>query len=445
MSFELNNKQMRLMKRNLIDSNKTEFFNGKCPHCNSIIEFAEVFTAPLEVGNEYIVPELNEKGVMIGKCNNYDCRYYFKLEVFNPDFSEFNSGATKVDNYIYSDNEIGKLNEYEYIRFMTEFIDKDTTFKIKNDNYDFERHPLYICETCEQNLEPIAFSKLEMKWVEISKEYWNYTNWALSRVKWSPKNIVVNFQITCHCGKECIAKFVSNYHEYIDFDRHSFALLDVYGAKSLPSCIVGVHSKTTIMNWLYKLISRWNFLFDKVYIISPFISHQYAKNEKRVETWVNIISRLDSKKTTILTKGKEVKSFKSAFSDINCISYEDMDSYRLGSDLVGSLRKNNSFHAKIYCGISNGVCEVLSGSSNLIEGPTQEVISFVRLFDYKKTYSMFLEPLNIDDITDELVTSNSREYSLFFDEGCNFKPFDFKKCDYIDYVINNITPRPAHI
>lgn len=445
MSFELSYQYLRSIKHLLCDSNKTKHYHGKCPFCKSIIEIAEVFTSQTKVMNNFIVPELNEKGIMIGKCHNYNCRYYFKLEVFNPDLSCFNSGATKKDNYIYVDNETKKIDEYEFVKSMEEIIDTNNIFKNRNDNYNFDNHPLYICNTCERNLEPIAYSDLEIKWHTISKKYYNYINWSLGKGGCSPKNIVINFPINCPCGDQHIAKFVSSYHENPYFDNHEFSLLDIYGSKPLTEHVFAVHSKTTVMNWLYKLIARWNFLFDKIYLISPFVSYQFAKKDQRVDTWLEIINRTDPLKTLISTKGKEVNSFKNAYSEINEISYKELESYGLGSNLVESVKKNNKFHAKVYCGISNGVCEVLSGSVNITEGPTPEVINFNRIFDSKKAYDIFLKPLGIDDISNELNTLNTRDYSLFFDEKRDFSPIEFYKEDYIDYVINNIIPKPLVI
>lgn len=445
MSFELDYKHLRSIKHILKDPNKTKHYHGKCPFCKSIIEFAEIFTSQANVGYDFTVSELNEKGIMIGQCHNYNCRYYFKLEVFNPDLSCFNSGATKKDNYLYIDNETKKIDEYEFIRPMEEIIDTNNIFKNKNDNYNFDNHPLYICNTCERNLELIAYNNLENKWDTISEKYWNYINWSLDKVGASPKNIVINFPIHCHCGNQHIAKFVSRYHENIDFNEHKFSLLDVYGSKPLTEHVFAVHSKTKIMNWLYKLIARWNFVFDKIYVISPFVSYQYADKDLRVKTWLEILNRPDPLKSLISTKGKEVNSFKNAFSEINEISYKDLESYGLGSNLIESVKKNNKFHAKVYCGISKSVCEVLSGSVNITEGPTPEVINFNRIFDSKKVYDIFLKPLGIDDISNELNTLDTREYSLFLDEERGFSPIEFYKKDYIDYVINNIIPKPLVI
>lgn len=446
MSFKLNNQMLRTMKHLLIDNDNLEKFHGLCPFCKSIIEFVEVHTAPQIIGNGFTVSELNEGGVMIGKCNNYECRDYFKLEIINPELSDFNSGATKMDYYIHTDDDKEKLSNYEFLRYMTEIIEKNTILKNKNSNYDYYNHPLYICNTCENNLEIISFNDLRNKWGRISKGYWNYTNWALGKARGEPpSNIVINLPIICSCGEKHIAKFESKYHEHTDFDRHSFSLIDVYGSKPLNSHITAVHSKTTIMNWLYKLIARWNFIFDKIYIISPFISYLHAENSKTYDTWLNLIPRIDNTKTDILTRGGQVKPFKKAFDDLNEKSYETMEMFGMGSELVNSIKTNKNFHAKIYCGVSNDICEIMNGSSNLVEGPTLEVINFISHLDYRTTYEKYLKPLNLEYLSEELILKQSKEYSLFFDEESDFIPIYFYKKDYIDYVMNNIIPEPLVI
>lgn len=119
-----------------------------------------------------------------------------------------------------------------------------------------------------------------------------------------------------------------------------------------------------------------------------------------------------------------------------------MEMFGMGSELVNSIKTNKNFHAKIYCGVSNDICEIMNGSSNLVEGPTLEVINFISHLDYRTTYKQYLKPLNLEDLSEQLTLKQSKEYSLFFDEESDFIPIYFYKEDYIDYVINNIIPEP---
>ena len=59
----------------------------------------------------------------------------------------------------------------------------------------------------------------------------------------------------------------------------------------------------------------------------------------------------------------------------------------------------------------------MSGSSNLVEGPSYEVINFNTFYDNNFFYMKYLKPLELDIP----VSSNMNGYSLFFDEDKGFK------------------------
>ncbi|MDQ8953973.1 hypothetical protein RFH42_13545 [Acinetobacter rudis] len=431
------------IKASCMDGNKSEHFHGKCPSCNKTIAFYEAHTASPQLPIGVTLPSLDEKGVMVGVCEN--CTNHFKLEIINPDFSGFNSGAEKDGFYLHGDKDIKQEKDYKEFPSMTDYIKKDTILNKKNPHYDFDDYPLYVCNDCEQNLETISFHHLQNKWQSIKGPYWNYINWSLGNARGaSPKNIVINFPFYCTCGKKHIANFISEYQENNNFEEHLFSLINIAGSRELTEVIFGVHTKTAIMTWLYKLIARWNFLYDRVYIISPFVGYTFLKNTPMVNTWLNMLGRLDPQKTSFLLRSGQVTAFKNAFTNINDISYEEMEEFNLGSELIKQIKNKQNFHAKIYCGVSLDRCEILNGSSNIIEGPSYEVINFDVIHDYATTFNKFLKPLNIDDISNELKNSTSKEYSLFFDEEQNFKPFVFYKKDYIKYGADNITPKSSY-
>lgn len=124
-----------------------------------------------------------------------------------------------------------------------------------------------------------------------------------------------------------------------------------------------------------------------------------------------------------------------------------MEKFNLGSELISELKNKQNFHAKIYCGISKGKCEIMNGSSNLVEGKSYEVINFDVINSYTKTFERFLKPLGIDDISNELESLKSDEYSLLFDEENSFNAFiaHLYPKDYVSFSINNINPKESYI
>ncbi|MBP2851690.1 hypothetical protein [Dickeya oryzae] len=443
MGFEVSPDFLRSIKFNLLDPCKTMHFHGKCPHCAATIQYYEAHTSSTTLpGMSIIIPDIEEVGVMIGTCDS--CAKKFKVNIINPDFSGFSSDWMKIDYYINSDNDESKQSIYKDLPVVTDFIDKNTILTERNAYYDFYNHPLYICDGCEKNLENISFKLLGDKWKIISERYWDYTNWSLSQSRGgTPKNIVIKFPFKCDCGKEHIANFVSRYQENNTFEDHAFSIINIFGSRDLSDVIFGVYTKTTIMTWLYKLIARWNFLYEKIYIISPFVGHQFLKSQGKVESWLKVLNRLDPEKTSILVRNGQSKGFKESFSKTNGINYEEMEKFNLGSELISELKNRQNFHAKIYCGISKNKCEIMNGSSNLVEGKSYEVINFDVIDTYTRTFEKFLKPLGIDDISNDLENLKSDEYSLLFDEENSFNAFIaylYPK-DYINFSIYNINPK----
>ncbi|WP_112289228.1 hypothetical protein [Rahnella sp. AN3-3W3] len=445
MEFEISHEFLRGIKFNLIDRDKTMHFHGKCPHCTTTIEYHEVHTSSTTLpGRSIIIPDIEEDGVMIGTCDK--CAGIFKVNIVNPDYSGPSRGWEKKDFYINSDNDEAKQFKYKDLPLLTDFIDKNTVLTEMNTDYDFYNYPLYICDDCEENLEIISFELLKSKWEIIAKKHWEFTNWSLSQSRGpAPNNIVIKFPFECKCGKKHDANFVSRYQENNTFEAQVFSIVNIFGSRDLSDVIFGVYTKTTIMTWLYKLIARWNFLYAKIYIISPFVGHQFLKSQGKVDSWLNVLNRLNPENTSMLVRSGQSKVFKESFSKTNEISYEQMDSFNLGSELIGELKNKNDFHAKIYCAISNGRCEIMNGSSNLVEGKSYEVINFDVIDSYTKTFEKFLKPLGIDNISNDLASLRSNEYSLIFDENNSFNAFTYHLYpeDYINFSIFNINPNSS--
>ncbi|WP_313619005.1 hypothetical protein [Pantoea septica] len=431
---------LKKVKHNLVDPEKTVHMHGKCPHCASTIEYYEVHTSPCPLpGRKTVVPAFDESGMMIGKCKY--CDEKFKVDILNPDFSGFDMGWMKLDFYMYSDSNREKEIEYNEIEKIVDFLKKETKLTDRKDNYDFSNYPLYVCHNCNENLEIKSLEKLKKEWGSIACSYGNYTNWALSQSRGpAPENIIIKFSLDCSCGKSHLVFLQSKYLEITSFENHSFNIINIIGAKNISDVIFGVYTKTNIMSWLYKLLARWNFIYDRVYLISPFVGHQFLRSEDLVNAWLKLLNYLQPNKTSILVRSGQSKLFKTAFSKTNEISYEEMERFNLGSELINELTAKTNFHAKIFCAVSPNKCEIMNGSSNLVEGPSFEVVNFDTIDNYSKAYDLFLKPLGINDLSGQFENLYASTYSLLFDEANDFNVSNsvLQPKDHINFFIHNL-------
>ncbi len=410
---------LRGFKFNLIDSEKTIHKVIKCPHCNSNLNIYEPITSPCNISQGFIIPEINEIGYWVEKCKQ--CHKLLKLKVHNPDLLKISYGNGDFygffidEDYFELKNGI-VLNAIKEVQ--EELVDKKI-FKLENvKNYNYNDFSLYFCNNCNLELESKILEKIKDNKSVICKEYYNYVNWSLANSGTPPENIIVKLNIKCDCGNISHAYAYEKYTENVNLDlEYSLLLVNVTNTLPLDKVILGVFTKTNIMNWLYKLLIRWGLLFDKIYLVSPFVGHQFLKSNQAVETWTKIFKFLDPNKSTIVVKKAQLNNFKKAFDETNEIKYQDLEKFNISSKFINESKSKNNFHAKFFCAIKNGRCEVMSGSSNLVEGPSYEVINFNTFYDNNFFYMKYLKPLGLDIP----VSCNMNGYSLFFDEDKGFK------------------------
>lgn len=428
---------LRKIKRLLIESNEQVLVrNTKCPSCNSVLIISEAFTKSCTLGNGITVPAFDEEGVMIGGCSK--CNGNFSVVVTNPEFSEFSSGATKKDYYLNVD---GKEKEdlYKDLLSTVDKVEGDNKLKQYYLDYIYDDYPLYICNQCGENLEKLSLHAFQNKFDLFEQEHYNYVSWSLKNsVGQSPEYIIVKFGFKCSCGNDCNSFFFKKYVETANVEIQDFSICNITGSRDVEERIIsGVYSKDNSISWLYKLIPRWTLLFDKVYIITPFVGHQWLKSAELMDVWLELVNRLDHKKSKILLKYGQFSSFKKAYLKENNVSYEMLSEFELGSDLLSELKQTNDFHAKIYCGLSRERCEVFSGSANLVKGKSMEVMHFNVIDDFNKFNDAFLIPLGVKEELD----LKTNTHSLFFDSGQNFSLFQgrstISSAEYNNVVLFN--------
>ncbi|ELW89932.1 phospholipase D family protein [Acinetobacter baumannii] len=438
----LDKKRHREYKLLLIDYEKTIHKVVKCPHCNDNLKIYEVITSSYKTSFGVKIPELNEIGYWVEKCKS--CNNFLKIKLNNPDLLKNSYGCSNFygffideDFFEFKDNiALDNIKEVE-----EELVDKKI-FKIDSfQNYNFNEYFLYFCGKCNNSLEVKIFDKLKANKKSIFKEYSNYINWSLASRGYCPKYVVVKLNIECDCGEKVNAFLYDKYKENLNINlEDSILLANVTNTTSLDKIIQGVFTKTDIMNWLYKLLVRWNLLFDTVYLISPFVGHQFLKKDKIIDTWTKIFKFLDPDKSKIIVRGSQLTYFKKSFNELNDVKYEDLVKFNIGSRFINESKSNNKFHAKFFCGIKKDRCEVMSGSSNLVEGVSYEVINFNTFYNNEIFFKRYLEPLGLDNPS--YSNDLSEGCSLFFDEDNDFKithdsHINKEKCSKIIFGIDS--------
>jgi hypothetical protein len=103
---------------------------------------------------------------------------------------------------------------------------------------------------------------------------------------------------------------------------------------------------------------------------------------------------LDPKKAVFITRGKEFKSYKTLLQDVAGFDHHLLEEYGLESKLISAETKKHDFHAKFFTGLNERTCEVLSGSANLVRGPSIENVAFTTISPEKWERS-YLDKLNV--------------------------------------------------
>lgn len=329
---------------------------AKCPHCKQPHHYVEIN-----------FPSENDRGYWKVDCSK--CKKMFVIEVNNPWESD------------------GKLRKQIKERLEEPFTGDRSIVasEIARHDFDLNRNEwrfnyaattLYQCAENSSDLEELAKSALELNFVEIARAYGNAQNYLMSRGS-NHDFAVVRLPVKCKCGGTHIATFYMRF--VMDSDKGprsagDFLLADVSGAK-LEQTLDGIVSKNDAMDLLEKLVIRWNLLAEQILIVSPFVGTTYTSSAKQLEVWQWLLEMLDPAKSVFLTRGATWTSYKKAMES-DGVSVDMLEKFGLENLLVAMDLRKQDFHAKFFAGISNHECEVMSGSANLVRGPSVENISF---------------------------------------------------------------------
>ncbi|MCE7579456.1 hypothetical protein LZS94_18225 [Aliivibrio fischeri] len=390
-------------------------YKGKCPHCRNIIEFHSVH---FNLDNDYVE--------IISTCDS--CNEKFKIVIENPDESYIVYGAFKES---YVDYEIHDKSQYQEINGVIRFEGSINDHKMI---YDTKTKPIYECCHCNKSLEGIAFEKLDSVFSEIITAYYDYTTIDIKGYGYDPKKAIFLLNIKCSCSAEYTAIFYKKY-DHGGFEISDFNLGNISGSKPLESVIDGTMSKDDCMEVLKKTLVRWELLFDKVLVITPFVGHQYLSDEKLIDTWFSILSQISKDKAKLITRTASLNKVKKAISD-NIHDYNELEEYHLSVTHIDEATKLQASHAKIYCGFSHDYCEIIHGSANIVYGPSKEQITFKSYNSYEELYNKFLHQLGAKGLHfNEYPNNSGKTSNVIFDESENFKCHQILNEDFKELLL----------
>ncbi|NWA68524.1 hypothetical protein [Pseudomonas reactans] len=242
--------------------------------------------------------------------------------------------------------------------------------------FNYSATPLYQCAKSSADLEGLAKTALGNEISGVVRAYYTAQNFLL---KGGPHHdyAVARVPVTCSCGGRHTATFYARLLMGTGTgptSENDFLLADVSGAK-FEETLDGIVSKDDAMDLLEKLIIRWNLLADQILIVSPFVGTTFMSSEKQLAIWEWLLGMLDSEKSVFLTRGATWMAYRKAMEE-DGISVKLLEKFGLENRLVAMDARKQDFHAKFFAGISESVCEVMSGSANLVRGPSVENIGF---------------------------------------------------------------------
>lgn len=372
----------------------------KCPKCGYPHQFTEVyFTAA------------NDTGIWEVECDK--CKDIFYLRINNPNESCFHK------NFLIKDRN-SKVEGCEYAEDVVEY---NIDLNERKNVFNYDAAPIYLCSENNENLELRGREEFKKNLDFIKKEYANAVNYCLSNRTPDYEFVVVKLKINCSCSQEHVAMFYCKFMLNGTVQQYSdeYLLADITST-NIEEEIDGLFSKSEIMTMLEKLIIRWNLSKEKIFIAAPFVGHQWLKKGDKLSTWRWLLSLIDHKKTIFITRKATFTSYKNVLKKMDGLEHEFLESYDLENKIISAEVKKQDFHAKFFIGISEGSSEVMSGSANLVTGPSIENISFKRM-SKEKIYSKYIDRLKLKLPKSEV--NNKYWIEIIFQDG-EWKAIDRK-------------------
>lgn len=344
------------MSSNLYDATTRIEHAANCPYCTQPHHYVET-----------IFQVENDIGYWDVECTR--CQKLFAINIRNP----YESGG-KIIQHVKGKHETPFTGDPSTVAY--DVIRHSIDLNSNTWQFNYSAVPLYQCANGAADLEGAAHATLKDHFSGIAKAY--HTAWSFLLKGGSAYDYaVVRVPVNCSCTENHTATFYTR----ISMDSGSrpiseidFLLANVSGAE-LEETLDGIVSKSDAMDLLEKLIIRWNLLSEQILIVSPFVGTTYMSSAKQLTIWEWLLSILDSEKAVFLTRGATWTAYRKAMEE-DGISVDLLEKYGLENNLVAMDVRKQDFHAKFFAGVSDTSCEVMSGSANLVRGPSVENIGF---------------------------------------------------------------------
>lgn len=332
---------------------------ANCPHCAQPHHYVET-RLPID----------NDQGYWTVEC--LKCKREFVVELLNP--MESGGAASK---HIRDKQEGAFIGDRKLV--ASDVLRHDINVNRNAWSFNYDAVPLYRCAKNAANLEELAKSALGKEISAVLSAYHAAANYLL---KGGPDYdvAVVRVPLSCACGGKHTATYYARLAMGTDdgpTSEDQFLLADVSGS-AMEDTLDGIVSKSDAMDLLEKLVIRWNLLADQILIVSPFVGTAYTSHEKQLEIWNWLLGILNPNKGAFLTRGATYTSYKKAM-EADGIPVDLLEKFGLENKIVAMDVRKQDFHAKFFAAVSETGCEVMSGSANLVRGPSVENISFRRM------------------------------------------------------------------
>ncbi len=365
----------------------------KCVYCNNNIRIHPVK-----------FPISNDRGGIVLECDV--CNNLSFFETINPAETGISKGGRKIDTWdIDITSKDTALSKYSDIKELAEGILVVGDLEVREYKFHFHSPHIYHCSNCGNEIESAAKAALNNESTNIVKQYDCLMNYILANHQQQCNNLIVEVSAKCSCNQS----FVSYWHKKFFADNKKINLqedLFLIGT-DLPikaSTIDGIMSKNDCKRILEKFIIRWNAIYPRLLIVTPFVGHQWLSQEEIIELWDWMKNFLDPKKSSLVTRTATYNKYKKACKEKG-VSLEVLERYGLNNSIIQEFTKKQDFHAKIYVGYSLENAEMLLGSFNLMNGPSVENISF-KSTSYNTFTNKFATPMNIQVVNPDPIESD---------------------------------------
>ena len=338
---------------------------------------------------------MNDYGWIVVECQQ--CHKHLVISTENPDETSPSSGGRKISSYdedIFSFDDVLAANSDAII--TNEQIEASLPPKEKAP-YCYDPPHIHFC-SCGQPLDDMALKSLVKNEPELKRHYDGVMSCILAG-QGDANQAIIKIDDVCNCGNPLQFFFAKEFKA--DCKPLNVEELDFVATNQTiePRNINTLASKSDCLAILGKFLARWNNIADQIILVTPFIGTQYQNAEKLANEWKWIFDRADARKTRLITRKSTLTQFKNKYPALG-IDDDIWQKYDLEEKIIkGMKEKPNNFHAKFYAGFIGDKVELLSGSFNLVGGPSYAQISF-EVVDKDSFVKKYLTPLKISlDIT----------------------------------------------